>query len=73
MFIVPLRLCYPINLQNHCREGYFICLEEFIMGWKHIGTLHQISVPAKESVGECINGRKYPKKMYVEVPRTGMV
>ena len=35
-----------------------------IMGWKHISTLYQIYVPSKESVGECIDGRRDSKKTY---------
>ena len=46
---------------------------EFIIIWKHISTLNQISVPSKEHVGECISERKYPKITYVEALTTGMV
>ena len=45
---------------------------EVIMGWKHISKLHQIYVPSKECVGECIDGIKYPKILYVESLTTGM-
>ena len=65
LFVVPLRLCYPITLQNHCREGYIIS-REVIMEWKHISTLYQIYVPFKENVGECIDGGKYLNKTYME-------
>ena len=36
------------------------------MGWKNISKLHQISVPSKECVGDCIDGSKDSKKTYVE-------
>ena len=46
---------------------------EVIMGWKHISTLQQISVPLKEHVGECIDGIKNSKKLYVESLTTVIV
>ena len=43
-----------------------------IIGQKHISRLQQISIPAKERVGECIDGSKYSKMAYVEALTTGM-
>ena len=45
---------------------------EVIMVGKHISTLHQISIPSKERVGECIDGIKDTKMTYVEALTTGM-
>ena len=39
---------------------------EVFMGWKHISTLHQISIPSKDSVGEWINGENYLMKTFME-------
>ena len=50
----------------------FHMFREVIMGWKHISTLQQISVPSKERVGKCINGSKDPKMTYVESLTTVM-
>ena len=50
----------------------FHMLREVIMGGKHISTLHQMPVPSRERVGECINGREKSKKRYVEALKTGM-
>ena len=36
------------------------------MGWKKISKLHQISVPSKECVGDCIDGSNDSKKTYME-------
>ena len=43
-----------------------------IMVWKHIITLHQMSVPYKERVKYCIDGSKDSKMTYVEELPTGM-
>ena len=49
----------------------FKTFREVIMGWKHISTLKQISVPLKDCVGECIDGRFFSKKTYLEAITTG--
>ena len=45
---------------------------EVLMGWKHISTLHQISIPLKERAVDCIDAIKYSKRTYAEALTTVM-